>query len=349
MIRRLILLLVIAVLVGCGQPAPTAPARLLAAAPNVHTAVNGETIYIPAGVSVTVVNGNAPTQSVAPTAQTSPSSSSVPQPSVSPTPTAAPTPTPQPTPRTITCQVNVVCLTPKAGETVSDVTLVGPGDTTYDGRTVGILVNQPNVTIRNVTIRGFGDSCIRVDGATAFLIETSTITDCAYAGIITTGATKGTIRGNLVQRIGTRGHQRDANAYGIVASMWSNGAPSADIAITGNTVEDVPTWHCFDTHGGQRVNFAGNTARRCPRPFFITSSDATRATGTILNRNVMLEPVSLVGKVAGATNPVAITLYDTRTTTATDNLAAAAFPSPVVYDYAALSTELIDSGNRRAS
>ncbi len=75
----------------------------------------------------------------------------------------------------------------------------------------------------------------------------------------------GTISSNTVQRIGVQLANGD-NAYGIAVSAYGGEPRSSDVTVTGNTVEDVPTWHGLDTHGGLRIAFTNNTVRRASRP-----------------------------------------------------------------------------------
>lgn len=350
--RVLLPILAIVLLVSCAAP-KVEPVNLTATQTTAQRLTSLEKLTAAQGAEISALKSRVARleQLVAPSPSPTPTPAPTPRPTANPIPTPTPTlrPTPTPAARTITCAAGRPCYVPQAGEVIDGWTIKCPGDQVYDAATTGIWINQPNVTVRNTTISGCGNADVWIDGATGFLLESNTFTDAAYAGVITTGATKGTIRGNLVQRVGTRGHERNANAYGIAISMWNDGIPSSDVVVDSNTIEDVPLWHCLDTHGGQRINFTGNTTRRCPRAIFVTSNveHVELPVGTIVARNTMLEPVS--GASAGGTNPVAITLYETRSTSATDNAAAAGYPDPIVYDYLLKSQGLVNAGNRRAA
>ena len=93
-----------------------------------------------------------------------------------------------------------------------------------------------------------------------------------------------------MQRIGVQLANGD-NAYGIAVSAYGGEPRSSDVTVTGNTVEDVPTWHGLDTHGGLRIAFTNNTVRRASRALFITTdTSGNRATDITVTGNVFGSP-----------------------------------------------------------
>jgi hypothetical protein len=124
------------------------------------------------------------------------------------------------------------------------------------------------LTIRNCTVSGFGDTGIYMKGVVGIEIHDNKVTDCGYTGIMGIESNQAKVTGNTVQRI-QPGATGNGNAYGIVMTQQA-GPSSTDWLVDNNLIEDVPTWHGLDTHGGQRITFSNNTIRRCPRPIFIT-------------------------------------------------------------------------------
>ena len=173
------------------------------------------------------------------------------------------------------------------------LTITGPQHTTfYDGYEIGIYIHSSisNVTIRNCIVSNFGDAGMWLDHATALRIDHNTVHDVVYAGIMVLSGSGGSITNNLVQRIGVNatGLPEGTNAYGIALSQQNPAVdpPTTDFTVSGNTVTDVPTWHAFDTHGGQRIVWTGNTARGSRSGFFITGGSG-RALDNDVNSNTV--------------------------------------------------------------
>lgn len=95
---------------------------------------------------------------------------------------------------------------------------------------------------------------ILLDGSSDFSVHGNTIAEVGYAGIAASAVTRGSITSNAVADVNHDGALGE-NAYGIVIS----GMLSQDVRVSGNRVERAPTWECFDTHGGQSIDFLGNT------------------------------------------------------------------------------------------
>ncbi len=206
------------------------------------------------------------------------------------------------------------------------------------------------VVIRNSHISSSGKEGIEANHASGAIISNNTIEDVVYAGIIVFSATGGSISDNTVRRIGYTVPASElpegSDAYGIMVN--DQGAPrSSDVMVSGNTVEDVPTWHGLDTHGGQRISFINNTVRRCRRGLFITSSPASGAYATdiVVTGNQLLSPAPITLATT------AVTLYAVDGATFTGNTIAgwgdraSATAAKPYYDYGALSTGLSATGN----
>ena len=110
-------------------------------------------------------------------------------------------------------------------------------------------------------------------------------------------------------------------------------------------MEDVPTWHGLDTHGGLRISWINNTVRRVRRGLFITSSPASgaHATNNVITGNQLLSP----DPIALATTPVTLaTVYGAVLTnnTITGWGNGKTDTGKPWYDYLGQSTGLVDNG-----
>ncbi|MHB8398596.1 MAG: right-handed parallel beta-helix repeat-containing protein [Candidatus Limnocylindrales bacterium] len=172
-----------------------------------------------------------------------------------------------------------------------------------------LSVNAAGVTLDGIALHGQGSAFAGVwaEAASGILVTNCTATDFAYAGIMLLSTVGGTVHECTVARIGytlTPSSPND-NAYGICASQYAGQPLSTDISFDGNTVTDIPTWHAFDTHGGQRIKFTNNVVQRCSRGIFVTTDGGTRkATQIVVSGNQLLSPSPV------AFNLQAITLYN---------------------------------------
>jgi hypothetical protein len=184
-----------------------------------------------------------------------------------------------------------------SGVTVDGVRIVGPQASSYASDEIGIDVegtaSRPidGLVIRDCEIGRLGYGGVYVRFATGFAIEANTVQDSVYAGIMVLSGTSGSISGNTVRRIGVLGAEvNGGNAYGIAITRGERDLAadprSADVTVSGNTVEDVPTWHAFDTHGGERITWTGNTARRSRSGIFITGSSSPEGIVRALDNDV---------------------------------------------------------------
>ena len=204
------------------------------------------------------------------------------------------------------------------------------------------------VVIRNTHISSSGNEGIEANHASGAIISNNTVEDAAYTGIVDFSAIGGSITGNTVRRIGytipSSELPEGSDAYGIMVN--DQGLPaSTDVVVSGNTVEDVPTWHGLDTHGGQRISFINNIVRRVRRGLFITGSPASgaNATNIIVTGNQLLSP----DPITLATTPV--TLAGVHGATFTNNIITGwglgkTDPGQPWYDYQGQSTGLVNGG-----
>jgi parallel beta-helix repeat protein len=306
--------------------------------------------------------GPEPTPTTAPTAAPTPPTAAptvdpTSAPTTAPTPTAAPTavptaaPTPKPTaaPPSTSGPITVT----KDGVTIDGVTITGSGSGSGI-KAVGTASNPiSDLTIRNCTIKGFTIG-IDVQYVENLVIEDCTIDNSVYAGIMVISGIGGRISDNTIRKVGyytplNTGYEN--NAYGIALTRiattnFTANPRTSDFVVDGNTIEDVPYWHCLDTHAGERITFSNNITRRCPRPIFVTTDGIVTMPKNITVTGNRLEQGI---QVSGGTNMQAITIVNLRTGSITGNAVSSTFDTPYVYDYKGLdpsgSLNVTISGN----
>jgi parallel beta-helix repeat protein len=162
------------------------------------------------------------------------------------------------------------------------MTLIG-GTIRPQSGACAVLVTGHGVTLNGVQVNGAGMADQYAIGIRTFKANNVTITgcnvyDCKYAGIMVLSAQTGSVTGNTISRIGVGGTVGVSNASGIAVSSQNpaTDAQATDVMVSGNTVEDVPTWHALDTHAGVRITFRQNTVRNSRSPVFVTGDGAGR-------------------------------------------------------------------------
>jgi hypothetical protein len=199
--------------------------------------------------------------------------------------------------------------------TLDGLVLLGAHAAVFDFDEIGILVlGTPTAPIERLTIRGceiasLGGFAMYLHSVADIRLEGNDVHDIVYAGLMILSGAGGTVEGNLVRRIGVNGAEaNENNAYGIALTTQGDETPTSDFWVVGNEVEDVPTWHAFDTHGGRRIVFSGNTVRRSMRGIFVTTDGAgNEPTSITIVENRLLSPAPITSNLA------AITLYRART------------------------------------
>jgi parallel beta-helix repeat protein len=172
-----------------------------------------------------------------------------------------------------------------SGVTISGVRITGDQASSFHSDEVGIVAkgttSQPieDLVIRGCELGHLGYGGVYVQFVRGFSVEGNTIHDGVYAGIMVLSGQGGRISNNTVQRIGVEGAAANGNnAYGIAITRGEGSLTvdprSADIMVSGNVVEDVPTWHAYDTHGGEQVTWTANVARGSRSGIFVTGSNS---------------------------------------------------------------------------
>lgn len=211
-----------------------------------------------------------------------------------------------------------------------------PGDildftgTFYDKQLT--VTSKTNLTIGGGELRGLDKAFegILLDRCTDVDVLGVHVMDCTYAGIMVLSGLRVDVDGCTIERIAVP--QYDAaikaggpsawnmNAYGIAFSD-TNGTPSRDCRAFYNVIDQVPSWHGIDTHGGDGITISDNTIHRTNRAIFITDSSVAPR-NIVISRNVMDTPTPRpdVAKTYPY-NEVAVTLYRAAGVSGTGNIA----------------------------
>lgn len=194
---------------------------------------------------------------------------------------------------------NIVALTLGSNVTVRGLKIIGPGNNTYNGSSVGVKCygtsNSPAaptyitgptlVDVEVTSFRGVGVDCMfNVVGQ----ITGCKITSCAYTGIQLLSCNRFRVNDNYVGQItpGTSG-----NAYGISVSSGEGTITEDPIPvfneIIGNLVEDVTVWTGIDTHGGDGLVVSNNTVLNCKLGIKLTDRDVS-GVRTVAPKNIVV-------------------------------------------------------------
>jgi hypothetical protein len=229
------------------------------------------------------------------------------------------------------------------GVTIDGATITSSGSSGVAIHAAGTTSNPVrNLTIKNCHLKGFNTG-ILAEHVVNLVIENCVIENAAYGGVMVYSGVGGRITGNTIRKIGyytPLNTSAENNAYGIALSRRATTSFTSDprtssFTVSGNLVEDVPYWHCYDTHAGQNITFSNNVARRCPRAFFITLDGIGTQPKSI---TVTANRIEQALQVSGGTNETAVTLVNLQGGSITNNRVSTTFPKPWVYDYLGINS-----------
>jgi len=148
--------------------------------------------------------------------------------------------------------------------TAQDCGPPGVGERGIDAQGSAASQMITGLRIEDTEIHCFADAGIHLKYVENFQITGNHVRDIYYKGVGVLSSRFGVIAHNRVRHI--RG-SCTGGAYGIGAARCGTDSletdpRSTDITVSGNVVECVPNWTAFDTHGGRRIAFVGNTARK---------------------------------------------------------------------------------------
>jgi hypothetical protein len=146
-----------------------------------------------------------------------------------------------------------------------------------------------NVTVRDVTISGWGMYGVQLKWVEGFTVANCRITRIGYAGVSATSSVRGLVCRNEISTI-SPGSSGDM--YGVALSRDETDSLTtdphcSDIVVQGNVVEGV-AWEALDTHGGQRITFSGNVIRNCYVGVAVVGSDDSTNTTMWAPRDVVV-------------------------------------------------------------
>ena len=255
----------------------------------------------------------APTPDDQPPSTPSPTPRVTPRPDPTEAPTPAPTPTPTPAPTPAPTDPAPVCgsslqvaidRTPTGSEL--DVTgcsfsgsvkitrsvHVTGGTLTVPSGATGVTIRSAGVTIEGMKILGNGTAYagIWASGSQDVVVRRVTVSSFVYAGVMFISVSGGSIVGSTIRNIGVTGWQaNNMNAYGI-ALTDTGGAPTSDVLVDGNVIDNVPTWEGIDSHGGRRLTITDNVIHRTNRAIRLVGSANGAPQDIIVSRNTMDSP-----------------------------------------------------------
>lgn len=124
-----------------------------------------------------------------------------------------------------------------------------------------------DITVKNCTVRNFGDSGIALEAITNLIIRDCTVTRCGYVGIGAFSVHDGVIENNRVDDIYPGKPDPESapqyNAYGISASNFGGERVCQRVRIEGNYVSNVTSWEGIDEHNGLDINILNNRIINC--------------------------------------------------------------------------------------
>ncbi len=132
-------------------------------------------------------------------------------------------------------------------------------------------------SMTDCTVRSFANAGVWLEHVEGFSLRGLRISNVGYAGILANSCGQGAIVGNVIRDVrGVPGFNR--NGYGVALTRaeepdLARAGRSHDIDVISNLVDGVPTWTAYDTHGGERIAFIGNSASHCRMALGIGASD----------------------------------------------------------------------------
>ncbi len=246
-----------------------------------------------------------PTPKPDPTRDPTPKPDPTPDPTPKPDPTPDPTPKPDPTPEP-DCRSSLQAAIDDT-PTGSELDITGCSFSGSARITRAMRISGGTLNVRSgdtgLSIRGSGvtiDGMKLVGNGTAYggiwatdvhdvAIKRVTVTGFVYAGIMFISVSGGSITGSTIKNIGVTGWDASMNAYGI-ALTDTGGAPTSDVLVDGNVIDNVPTWEGIDTHGGRRLTITDNVIHRTNRAIRIIGSANGPPQDIVVSRNRMDSP-----------------------------------------------------------
>ncbi len=241
-----------------------------------------------------------PSPTADPTAAPTAAPTTAPTKAPTPAPTAAPT-TPPVTACGTTLQaridatssggtVNLTGCSYSGTATISKAMTVVGGTLSVPSGKTGVTIKAANVTINGLTLAGSNTAyaAIWATSASNLTVTKVHINGFVYAGVMTISVVGGSITNSSITNIGIN-YVSSMNAYGIALSD-GGGVPSSGITVSGNTIDNVPTWHGIDTHGGRHLTIVNNDIHRTNRAIFITDSANGGAQDITISGNSMDKP-----------------------------------------------------------
>ena len=130
-----------------------------------------------------------------------------------------------------------------------------------------------NVTVKDCIIKTWGFYGIYFQFVEDFDVSGNIIDDIYSAGFLTESARRGSANKNKIKNL-----VGSPNSWGIALTRVEHDSlvthpRSSEIDVTRNVVRDAEIWEAYDTHGGERIRFIGNSSYNVKKGLVIGPSD----------------------------------------------------------------------------
>jgi parallel beta-helix repeat protein len=244
---------------------------------------------------------------------------------------------------------NIAALTLGSNVKLFGFKLIGPGNASYNGTSIGIKCygtdNTPSAptyitgpTLQDLFVTEFAGQGVDCKYNDNGKVSECYVSECGYTGIQLLSCNRFQVSNSYVGQItpGTSG-----NAYGISVSS-SEGTTTADPVpvfnqIIGNIVEDVTVWTGIDTHGGDALIVSNNTVHNCKLGIKITDREENGV------RTVAPKNVTVSGNYINDNNintGAAITINGAYTTTTVDYATNISVTGNVIVGHGAVGSSI---------
>jgi hypothetical protein len=180
----------------------------------------------------------------------------------------------------------------------------GFGNSIYDPAGIGITFTgddvsnyKQNLRIIDCTFSSFGFGALSTSFAKNVEVSNCRITECGYVGVGASSAEGINISNCEIDTIspGTGG-----NAYGVFFTRANNTDISTNpsskyCSVKNSTIKNNAIWEALDTHGGENIEFIGNTIINCRVGVALVNSTGLSAAEEYSPKNIMVKDNYMVG------------------------------------------------------
>lgn len=184
---------------------------------------------------------------------------------------------------------------------------------------------KTNIRVEGVHVDGFGDTAVYLYNVEYAWVEKCLLENLGYAGVLGLSCNSVEVEGCTIENLIGESASGELNAYGVTftADTASNDfvrdPHSSYCRAVNNTVVGVPTWHAFDTHGGQYCDFLNNTIIDCKRGVILTNRGFYGAKYCRAEGNTYINTFAQSATNSNATEKRSTAIWDIGASTALQN------------------------------